>query len=213
MVQTGSGVYGGVTAGSSLTGSVRYGVSAGDAAWVDINPVEQEWGFVGPEYGASYNVDGVVLGASDSKLSINNDLALSQAYVDVLTAAGISAVVGQTVDYWGLPVDSDSLHPDPADPTGPYVGGQEWGLVLLDLDGTMLSNTNFIADPSGLTGIDYAFLTVWDTADDGTILFEGVGLIGSLTPTAVPLPATTWLFGSGLIGLAGFGRRGRKIKM
>ena len=97
VVQTGSGVYGGVTAGSSLGGSVRYGVSAGDAAWVDSNPVEQEWGFVGPEYGASYNVDGVVLGASDSKLSINNDLALSQAYVDVLTAAGISAVVGQTV--------------------------------------------------------------------------------------------------------------------
>lgn len=42
---------------------------------------------------------------------------------------------------------------------------------------------------------------------------EGSGFIGSagftltLTPTTVPVPAAAWLFGSGLLGLVGIGRR------
>jgi hypothetical protein len=32
------------------------------------------------------------------------------------------------------------------------------------------------------------------------------GLFAAYTPTAVPLPATAWLFGSGLVGLIGIGR-------
>ncbi|MDT8283315.1 MAG: VPLPA-CTERM sorting domain-containing protein [Gammaproteobacteria bacterium] len=38
----------------------------------------------------------------------------------------------------------------------------------------------------------------------------GVPLSLSITPSAVPVPAAVWLFGSGLLGLVGVARR-RKL--
>jgi hypothetical protein len=45
----------------------------------------------------------------------------------------------------------------------------------------------------------------------GELTIEGQQYNSSflLTPTVVPLPAAAWLFGSGLLGLAGMARRKR----
>ena len=47
-------------------------------------------------------------------------------------------------------------------------------------------------------------LSLYDIERGG---LSGVFVSGSITPSAVPVPAAVWLFGSGLIGLVGIARR------
>jgi hypothetical protein len=46
-------------------------------------------------------------------------------------------------------------------------------------------------------------------SDNSKLAFTGTGTIGidNFGVSAVPIPATVWLFGSGLIGLIGLGRK------
>lgn len=46
----------------------------------------------------------------------------------------------------------------------------------------------------------------WNLASNGALTYNIEG-----APAAVPLPAAVWLFGSGLLGLAGIGRRKSKV--
>jgi len=55
------------------------------------------------------------------------------------------------------------------------------------------------------TSTDTCHLTWSGTNSGGTIL--GVDLKQTVPPSAVPVPAAVWLFGSGLIGLVGVARR------
>jgi len=71
-------------------------------------------------------------------------------------------------------------------------------------DGTLLSlwGANSIVDLSSITDVMYLF-------PEYTHANPLLGLDLRLELTAVPVPAAAWLFGSGLIGLAGFAARRR----
>jgi len=61
-------------------------------------------------------------------------------------------------------------------------------------------STGFVGGPFDVTGTDYA--------GDYARYVDGTWDSGSYTQVAaVPVPAAIWLFGSGLLGLAGIGRR------
>ncbi|MDH5767087.1 MAG: VPLPA-CTERM sorting domain-containing protein, partial [Gammaproteobacteria bacterium] len=71
-------------------------------------------------------------------------------------------------------------------------GPTDW---LIEADGTMATIRTLDADGDGINGINLLL--------DGELI-HAVDI--ELTVTAVPVPAAIWLFGSGLIGLAGFAR-------
>jgi hypothetical protein len=82
-----------------------------------------------------------------------------------------------------------------------------------------------LADPTDKVGAGTVWFETLSSADATATLFSGtwtlafIGAAGSATAatltwnptsTTVPLPAAVWLLGSGLMGLAGVGRR-RKV--
>jgi hypothetical protein len=81
-------------------------------------------------------------------------------------------------------------------------GGFGQGLVFGGVLGTSQNMYLYSNNTSGTAGAANVYETVayslnWNAATG----------IASLTATAVPLPAAAWLFGSGLLGLMGVGRR------
>jgi hypothetical protein len=85
----------------------------------------------------------------------------------------------------------------------------------LDSDATSLFGGNGIVDPR-VSVIDARYSTLGtgfafpDQTDPGT---EGAAFLGgNFQLTAVPLPAAAWLFGSGVIGLAGLVRRRNRFR-
>ena len=100
-------------------------------------------------------------------------------------------------------------------------GGNTW-LVEFDLVSTLsLASGNYWLGLTGATGSSSAW---WVTTDyiDGSFTSSSTTLtifrtvdfayfLNSSNVSAVPIPATAWLFGSGLIGLIGFARRKARI--
>ena len=85
-------------------------------------------------------------------------------------------------------------------------------LATLTLDGGMLdavTGLNFLATFSGGAPADFNTLG-WFFDDLGGMFGEWNPVV-TITPSAVPVPAAVWLFGSGLIGLIGVARR-KKIQ-
>ena len=120
--------------------------------------------------------------------------------------------------------------------TGGYIdvgtGGAEFMFVFdvrtyLEVTGgtgTAWSSLNFTIDNEQLNfaPVDYSigsgFVDVWELAmrSNSISLTEGrhsisIAMDNNVSLTAVPVPAAVWLFGSGLIGLAGVARR-RSLK-
>jgi len=74
-----------------------------------------------------------------------------------------------------------------------FVLGMDWGSGYFDD-----TNTTLISSPS-------TYLIVFDGRDAGGNRISGNTLAVDLAP--IPVPAAVWLFGSGLLGLAGVARR------
>lgn len=75
---------------------------------------------------------------------------------------------------------------------------------------TLFNDSQFVI---ALTdNVDWYELTFWFELAAGSNIYDidfsnGSVLTIDVTPTVVPVPAAVWLFGSGLIGLAGLARR------
>ena len=90
--------------------------------------------------------------------------------------------------------------------------GSGWRAFLYS--GGIMTDLNSLIDPSSGWFLSWAD----DINDSGQIV--GTGFLNGqehaflLTPTAVPIPATVWLFGSGLLGLLGIvrGRRNKQLE-
>ncbi len=76
--------------------------------------------------------------------------------------------------------------------------------------GGVPDDVNFAASFSEFSYFDSLF-DFFDAQDDAGFLISGTWDVNSFsTSTAVPVPAAVWLFGSGLLGLVGVSRRGKK---
>lgn len=76
--------------------------------------------------------------------------------------------------------------------------------VVIDISSTETINAfsfNFLSAPAGGHGPFLAAAHIQNTTGAGT------GGSGWIAPAPIPVPAAIWLFGSGLIGLAGVARR------
>ncbi len=139
--------------------------------------------------------------------------------------------------YWDLVAGGSGAITDPiigTDPAGSCVGtpgltaaapaclagaavlpGETWAWGAFDFgNGSFESNTgSYTLELIGTEGSDYYLSAVLDTATypQSDQLFPSFGAFNPLStippPTVVPLPAATWSFGSGLIGLLGIARR------
>ena len=96
-------------------------------------------------------------------------------------------------------------------------GGNYAGLANFNLPpdpGTMTVNfVNATADPNAFD-VQFTWSHYITTADDPTGGYVGFTARWTVegTATVVPIPAAAWLFGSGLVGLAGVARRRRRSK-
>jgi hypothetical protein len=92
------------------------------------------------------------------------------------------------------------------DMSGWYV---HWNGVQIDMSsgGTAAMTCSTVNCDGGTYTATYAAIV----PDDGSTNFGNVAytlnLQGTITPSAVPVPAAVWLFGSGLLGLVGVARR------
>ena len=77
----------------------------------------------------------------------------------------------------------------------------------LSLSGGALTELNYGKNAdAGFSTLTSVLLNV-DAYDDGFNYVNATWTGITITPTAVPVPAAVWLFGSGLLGLVGVARR------
>ena len=92
------------------------------------------------------------------------------------------------------------------DMSGWYV---HWNGVQIDMSGGATATMS--CSTANCDGGTYTASYAAIVPDDGTTNFGNVAytlnLEGTITPSAIPVPAAVWLFGSGLLGLVGVARR------
>lgn len=95
--------------------------------------------------------------------------------------------------------------------------GGEQQATIWDANGNMRLLQDVLTTDYGLDLTGWTLARATDISADGrTIVGNGINPLGFQEawlvqlPTAVPVPASVWLFGSGLLGLIGAGRRARK---
>jgi hypothetical protein len=90
--------------------------------------------------------------------------------------------------------------------SGDSVSGSAWTqttLSFVDTDGSVFVDQSLPSALPLLSEFEQAFATMF--IDGGIARAQ----ITSMTDSTIPVPAAAWLFGSGLIGLAGFARRSK----
>jgi len=206
-----SGTYSGdILVGYNVNGSYVYDTDEVNANVVDTTPGT----IPGHEYTSRYTFDGASYGAdffipalSDGftqlgmvEVLVNNDLVLTSAETGGFLADGtydwIEILASTAVDV--CPSGSTCPPYTPGSPAGTE-DAQEWTLAIFGAsdwftDGSVIPDT---------LPVDYQALLVGLNFDDnGDVIGEAFA-----STSAVPLPATAWLFLSGLLGLVGMARR------
>lgn len=110
-----------------------------------------------------------------------------------------------TVDFSGVPGNSFTVT------AGNYTFTEADDITggvypLLALNAGAFVDFDFLAD-IGFFGYFDSQLGYFDGDDDNYGTISGTWTEFSMTPVVVPVPAAAWLLGSGLLGLAGIGRR------
>ena len=134
---------------------------------------------------------------------------------DATTSVGTIGLAGawktNSTDFTGQLVFGDfSLHYD-ASRVGVNAGGTSSGWALTN-HVSFAASTADLANITLINGIDGFTLSGDIALNAGSAAFLG-GVAGqdvgdfSVTVSTVPVPAAVWLFGSGLLGVVGFGRK------
>jgi hypothetical protein len=171
------------------------------------------WGVVGGVYTGSTLQQRQPIGNTLGVTTSSNDFAVANAtesnlYDTVIPSTGltqdITVINRATLDTFGGTNKGVIGTGTGADPNLTFYGDIATG------EGNAIGATGVNLYGISTTGVDNGFAYGFNL---GTITFDGSTLSfagNSGTPT-VPLPAAAWLFGSGLLGLLGIGRR-RNLK-
>lgn len=90
-----------------------------------------------------------------------------------------------------------------ADLSGPWAIGEDGTLLGFNTENIVChSAIDAYIGGSGCTQNEVIYLALQDAITDGTMKLKTTGM----ALTSVPVPAAAWLFGSGLLGLAGIAR-------
>jgi len=141
---------------------------------------------------------GLTTGTFSAESTMNGvvtELIVIATSVDTPTGSWEGPDYGVVTVEWNSPSDG-SPNFVPLDHTFPFLYGR---VDDRDLGNDLPMFLNFSGDVAG----DWSASVDW-TGQTGTILGGGTYTIALAT---VPIPATIWLFGSGLLGLVGMARR------
>ncbi len=193
---TGAGRYAGASVGQPFSGVLSYGVLA-DATTDPLFPGDYD--FPNPPFGGSIT-DGTTQTTGTPgeivQVSVSDD-----QIIDAASAAIINAILGTTLSV-GDTIDTADIDTQYLLPSG---GSIVFGLTFVTLDSTVFSGVGFGNFPPESGNIDRAFFFISEFDDQDTLVYQGFGELASLAP--IPLPPALWLFGTGLLGLAGYARR------
>jgi hypothetical protein len=160
---------------------------------------------------------GIMAGAYTGQTSvtrrpIGNALAVTTgADLASLLQAGEAKITGTMIAGSGLTSDISTLNQGGFDASGGtasgVIGTPASVAALIDWYGTGINVVGAVGSTLELYGVSSAGTPAGPVLayDLGHVSFDGHTL--SFTGNAVPLPAAAWLFGSGLLGLLGIGRR------
>jgi len=175
--------------GNALGLSVDLGDIFTTGYTIDSAPAYTFSGFGFPTGSTTFTVDTVTTYANyeGTALTANTGMPANMYIGNDIDSNGD----GEITDAWR--VLSELL---PASGTRPRLS---LGIILFSETATRLDDPSFFVNDS---------LDGWDNAVSYIITGEGdILMLASIVPSAVPLPPTVWLFGSGLLGLIGLARR------
>ena len=186
----------------SITGTYIFDTDENNASYSETTPSNVPgheftsfYDFTGAPYSTSLSATGFSFSnTAPVGVVVNNDLAL--------TAAETNGAVTDGVYDW-----IEILGSTTTDVGGPHTpgNGQEWTLALIAGDNNWFTDGSVVPDnlPASYTPI----LVGADFDSAGTEAGFVFGAVDSITVSSVPVPASVWLFGSGLLGLVSVARR------
>lgn len=192
-VDDGTGSYAGAMIGDSYFGHYTTEDSVNDVApMLPCLNDECEYAFSGSSITSSFSNGTVTKTGTDSLLAIWDEYNLEiddAEFINVLP--GISWPVGTMLDGWL----GDAFFDD----------GSQMLIGFISLDTSLYSNLDYQALLPDLSNTDLAVFTIEEFDAVGNTTFLGFGRLN--TVQVVPIPATLWLFSSGLLVLIGVARR------
>ncbi|MGB5473424.1 MAG: VPLPA-CTERM sorting domain-containing protein [Gammaproteobacteria bacterium] len=196
ITDNGGARYSGSTLDQVFSGSFSYGQES-EATTDPLFP--GDYNFTSPPYGGLIT-DGTTATSGSTtepvQVTIDDNVVLDLDTANLLNnLLGTSLSVGSVVDI----ADIDTTF---VSATGVQT---TFGLSFISLDSNAWTGVDFANFPLESGNYDHAifFINELDASDNP--LFDGLGVLD--TVASVPIPATVWLFSSGLLGLIGISRR------
>ena len=182
---TGTGTYtGGNPDVSMFSGSFNYGDSCGGCIVEPFPPDEVNYVFSGGT--GSITGLGVTTNGVESSIAIVNDQIADDDSAALFNIFGITVTPGTTTtDVWSVASETNNAI-------------IEWEVEYIYLTTNPFSSSSYTSTPPPNPD-----LIIFQVREDDEVTYFALGEV----TTPVPLPASIWLFGTGLLGLAGIARR------
>lgn len=140
--------------------------------------------------GTTYNDFGLVDGDTITAIAVFDD--------SEFTGTGTTGLMDMSTSGYSLTIDVNGTI---------YTVSNDVSMApKLQLNAFNVYDLDYLAN-AGVNGALYSFNSSFSNFDDFDSNYGVYGYWGPAVPSAVPAPAAIWLFGSGLIGLAGVVRR------
>ena len=193
-IDNGTSMYSGTSIGDTFSGSITYGNSVSDASSIDIvSPISADYIFTGVPYGGVVTDGSITATGINSLVGIgdNDSMGDDASIINNLYGAG-STTITTIADTWTV----DSFN---------GLGLPIFGMVAYSLDTSLYSGLDFQIAPPALYNADFVLFLIAESDALGNTTYLATGKLTSVA--VVPIPATLWLFVSGVIGIFGFSRQ------